>query len=121
MDHTTPSPSQYDAVPPGVTPYAATAHGAMQLSPAPPDSKLHDSTHSSPARGTTSGNPTPPPDPTPPGPAEERSTRAERQARAEWLVTELGRLAARADDPHDQARLRRTADSLVRLATAFRS
>jgi len=49
------------------------------------------------------------------------STRAERQARAEWLVTELGRLAAGADDPHEQAHLRRTADSLVRLAIAFRS
>ena len=45
----------------------------------------------------------------------------ERQARADWLITELGRLAADADDPHDQARFRRTADSLVRLAIAFRS
>ena len=49
------------------------------------------------------------------------SMRAERQARADWLVTELGRLAAGACDPHEQARLRRTADSLVRLAIAFRS
>jgi len=49
------------------------------------------------------------------------STRAERQARADWLVTELARRAASADDPHEQARLRRTADSLVRLAIAFRS
>ena len=48
-------------------------------------------------------------------------TRAERQARADWLVTELGRRAAVADDPREQARLRRTADSLVRLAIAFRS
>jgi hypothetical protein len=46
---------------------------------------------------------------------------AERQARADWLITELGRLAADADDPQDQARFRRTADSLVRLAIAFRS
>ncbi len=54
-------------------------------------------------------------------PAAEGPTQAERQARANWLVTELGRLAANAEDPHDQARFRRTADSLVRLATAFRS
>lgn len=47
--------------------------------------------------------------------------RAERQARADWLITELGRLAAQAEDPHDRVRLRRTADSLTRLATAFRS
>ncbi|WP_350280020.1 hypothetical protein [Kribbella sp. HUAS MG21] len=50
-----------------------------------------------------------------------RSTHAERQARAAWLITELGRLAAQADDPQDQARYRRTADSLLRLATAQRS
>jgi hypothetical protein len=49
------------------------------------------------------------------------STRAERQARADWLVTELGRLAAAADNPVQQADLRRTADGLVRLAIAFRS
>jgi hypothetical protein len=46
---------------------------------------------------------------------------SERQARADWLITELGRLAASAEDPHEQARFRRTADSLVRLAIAFRS
>jgi hypothetical protein len=46
---------------------------------------------------------------------------AERQARADWLITELGRLAADAEDPREQARFRRTADSLVRLAIAFRS
>jgi hypothetical protein len=50
-----------------------------------------------------------------------RSTRAERQARSDWLITELGRLAVAADDPQEQASLRRTADSLVRLAIAFRS
>ncbi|RZU20516.1 hypothetical protein EV645_2751 [Kribbella rubisoli] len=49
------------------------------------------------------------------------TTAAERQARADWLITEFGRLAAQADDPRDQARFRRTADSLVRLAIAFRS
>jgi hypothetical protein len=49
------------------------------------------------------------------------ASRAERQARADWLVTELGRLAATADDPQQRAQLRRTADSLVRLAIAFRS
>ncbi|TCC18965.1 hypothetical protein [Kribbella speibonae] len=48
-------------------------------------------------------------------------TRAERQARADWLITELGRLAAQAEDPDDKVRIRRTADSLVRLATAYRS
>ena len=47
--------------------------------------------------------------------------RAERQARADWLITELGRLAAQAEDPHERVRLRRTADSLVRLAIAYRS
>jgi hypothetical protein len=54
-------------------------------------------------------------------PATAASSRAERQARADWLITELGRLAAQAEDPHDRARIRRTADSLVRLAIAFRS
>ncbi|MFC6158072.1 hypothetical protein [Kribbella jiaozuonensis] len=49
------------------------------------------------------------------------ATVAERQARADWLITEFGRLAAQAEDPRDQARFRRTADSLVRLAIAFRS
>ena len=49
------------------------------------------------------------------------STRAERQARSDWLITELGRLAATTDNPREQAGLRRTADSLVRLAIAFRS
>ena len=62
-----------------------------------------------------------PPQPTPDDAALPRSTRAERQARSDWLITELGRLAATADDPHEQASLRRTADSLVRLAIAFRS
>jgi hypothetical protein len=47
--------------------------------------------------------------------------RAERQARADWLITELGRLAAQAEDPQERVRLRRTADSLVRLAIAYRS
>ncbi|MFI5691429.1 hypothetical protein ACIA58_06280 [Kribbella sp. NPDC051586] len=49
------------------------------------------------------------------------ATIAERQARANWLITELSRLAADADDPRDGARFRRTADSLVRLSAAFRS
>jgi hypothetical protein len=49
------------------------------------------------------------------------ATVAERRARADWLITEFGRLAAQADDPRDKARFRRTADSLVRLAIAFRS
>ncbi|RZT14684.1 hypothetical protein EV649_5459 [Kribbella sp. VKM Ac-2569] len=46
--------------------------------------------------------------------------RAARQARADWLITELGRLAAQAEDPNDRVRIRRTADSLTRLAAAFR-
>ena len=62
-----------------------------------------------------------PPQPTPGDAASPGSTRAERQARSDWLITELGRLAATADDPQEQASLRRTADSLVRLAIAFRS
>ncbi|MEU4605204.1 hypothetical protein AB0F43_19660 [Kribbella sp. NPDC023972] len=48
-----------------------------------------------------------------------RATAAERQARAEWLVTELRRRAEACDDPREQANLHRSADSLVRLATAY--
>ena len=62
-----------------------------------------------------------PPQPTPDDAASPRSTRAERQARSDWLIIELGRLAAAADDGHEVAGLRRTSDSLVRLAIAFRS
>jgi hypothetical protein len=58
--------------------------------------------------------------PTTPAPAATEA-RAERQARADWLITELGRLAAQAEDPQERVRLRRTADSLVRLAIAYRS
>ncbi|WP_405063060.1 hypothetical protein OG474_15860 [Kribbella sp. NBC_01505] len=50
-----------------------------------------------------------------------RSTAAEHRARAEWLVRELRSRAATSDDPQYQAELRRSADSLVRLATAYRS
>jgi hypothetical protein len=49
------------------------------------------------------------------------STSEERQARAEWLIAELRRRAAACDNPHEQANLQRSADSLLRLATAFRS
>jgi len=59
--------------------------------------------------------------PAQPAPDGTGSTRAERQARSDWLITELGRMAAAADNPQEQASLRRTADSLVRLAIAFRS
>lgn len=65
-----------------------------------------------------------PPDFAPPNvpvPPPSRSTPAERQARTDWLVTELRRLAASTDNPHEQANLRRSADSLIRLATASRS
>ena len=48
------------------------------------------------------------------------TTTSERDARTNWLVAELGRLAQRAEDPQEQARYRRTADSLVRLAIALR-
>ncbi|TCO46268.1 hypothetical protein EV646_107292 [Kribbella antiqua] len=48
------------------------------------------------------------------------STREERQARADWLVAELRKRAAVCEDPNEQANLHRSADSLVRLATAFR-
>ena len=54
-------------------------------------------------------------------PTSRTQARAERQARADWLIAELGRLAAQAEDPNDRVRIRRTADSLTRLATAFRS
>ena len=54
-------------------------------------------------------------------PAPGLAPRAERQARADWLITELARLATQADDPDHRARLRRTADSLVRLSIALRS
>jgi hypothetical protein len=49
------------------------------------------------------------------------STRDERRARAEWLIAELRRRAAACDDPREQANLQRSADSLLRLATAYRS
>jgi hypothetical protein len=49
------------------------------------------------------------------------STREERQARAEWLIAELRRRAAVCDDPREQANLQRSADSLLRLATAYHS
>ncbi|MEU0090376.1 hypothetical protein [Kribbella sp. NPDC006257] len=44
---------------------------------------------------------------------------SERRAQADWLIAELRRRATLADaaDQHD---LRRSADSLVRLATALR-
>lgn len=63
---------------------------------------------------------TTPPNYSPDVPPRSRSTPAERQARTDWLVTELRRLAASTDNPHEQANLRRSADSLIRLATASR-
>jgi hypothetical protein len=44
----------------------------------------------------------------------------DRSARAEWLIAELRQRAAACDDPREQANLRRSADSLVRLATALK-
>lgn len=46
---------------------------------------------------------------------------AERQARNNWLIAELNRLAATTPDPTESARCRRAADSLVRLAIAMRA
>jgi hypothetical protein len=48
-----------------------------------------------------------------------RATAEERRARAEWLAAELRRRAAVCGDPGERANLRRSADSLVRLATAY--
>jgi hypothetical protein len=44
----------------------------------------------------------------------------ERQARANWLIAELRRRAAGTDDTAERNGLLRSADSLVRLATALR-
>lgn len=51
---------------------------------------------------------------------DERRANSERQARADWLITELGRLASQAEDPQERLRYRRAADSLIRLALATR-
>ena len=49
-----------------------------------------------------------------------RSTGEEHRARAETLVAELRRMAAGTDNPTERANLQRSADSLIRLATAYR-
>lgn len=49
-----------------------------------------------------------------------RSSGAEHRARAKVLVAELHRMAAGTDDPAKRADLKRSADSLIRLATAYR-
>ncbi|WP_165956456.1 hypothetical protein [Kribbella antibiotica] len=49
-----------------------------------------------------------------------RSTVAEHRARAKMLVAELQQIAATTDNPDERARIRRSADSLIRLATAYR-
>ncbi|GAB3941805.1 hypothetical protein GCM10029976_061760 [Kribbella albertanoniae] len=54
------------------------------------------------------------------GPAASRSSGAEHRARAKVLVAELHRMAAGTDDPAKRADLKRSADSLIRLATAYR-
>lgn len=46
---------------------------------------------------------------------------ADRLARVQWLISELRHRAAECDDQQEQTNLRRSADSLVRLATALRS
>ncbi|TDD24843.1 hypothetical protein E1218_16000 [Kribbella turkmenica] len=48
-----------------------------------------------------------------------RSTPAERRARAEWLAAEFRRRAAGCDNPQEEANLLRSADSLLRLASAY--
>lgn len=45
---------------------------------------------------------------------------ADRLARTQQLIAELRQRAANCDDPREEANLRRSADSLVRLATALR-
>jgi hypothetical protein len=45
---------------------------------------------------------------------------SEQRVHAEWLIAELRRRAADCPDPADRTDLRRSADSLVRLATALR-
>ncbi|MET7278514.1 hypothetical protein ABZS29_09810 [Kribbella sp. NPDC005582] len=56
----------------------------------------------------------------PPRAAMARSTGAEHRARAETLVAELRRMAAGTENPAERANLQRSADSLIRLATAYR-
>ncbi|WP_112245121.1 hypothetical protein [Kribbella monticola] len=69
------------------------------------------------ARAALPAQPAQPAHPTQPA----GSTRAEeRRARADWLITELRRRAADTDDPAERHDLRRSSDSLVRLATALR-
>ncbi|MFC9694384.1 hypothetical protein ACFTSF_37920 [Kribbella sp. NPDC056951] len=64
--------------------------------------------------------PTAPSSPAPLRTRTSRSTRAEHRARAELLVAELHRMAAGTDNPAERASLCRSADSLIRLATAYR-
>ncbi|MFI5735917.1 hypothetical protein ACIA49_37740 [Kribbella sp. NPDC051587] len=49
-----------------------------------------------------------------------RSSAAEHRARAERLVAELRQLADATASPVERANLHRSADSLIRLATAYR-
>ncbi|MEV6284511.1 hypothetical protein [Kribbella sp. NPDC051770] len=44
----------------------------------------------------------------------------DRLARTEWLVTELRRRADCCEDPAERRNLHRSADALVRVATALR-
>ncbi|TWD80535.1 hypothetical protein FB561_1616 [Kribbella amoyensis] len=43
-----------------------------------------------------------------------------RPERTEWLIRQLRERAASCEDPREQTNLRRSADALVRLATAQR-
>jgi hypothetical protein len=51
---------------------------------------------------------------------ENEAPSGDRSARAEWLIAELRQRAAACDDPREEANLRRSADSLVRLATVLK-
>lgn len=44
----------------------------------------------------------------------------DRLARTEWLIAQLRERAATCADPKEQTNLRRSADALIRLATALR-
>ena len=45
----------------------------------------------------------------------------DRLARTQWLIAQLRQRAAECEDPRERDNLRRSADSLVRLATALRA
>jgi hypothetical protein len=50
----------------------------------------------------------------------DRLVQGDRLARTEWLIAQLRERAATCADPKEQTNLRRSADALIRLATALR-